>query len=282
MTELTFTHALILGVVQGLTEFLPVSSSAHLAITQRWMGLDPDSPGLLLFDVLAHLGTLAAVLIVFRRPIRLFLRAAISGNSTPDTPDRPRRSKIALRLLTLGIVASIPTAIIGLVFKDDLEAAFGKPSWIGGALLATAVLLALTAVAPRPRRGWRSFRGWQAGAVGVAQGVAILPGISRSGATICTALLLGLRPRWAAEFSFLIAVPAIAGASLIKFKDTVRLPAEELEALAWNPILLGAGVSFLVGLGALLLLLAVVRRAKLHYFAPYCFLLGLLILMGIL
>lgn len=280
MTDISLFQAIVLGIVQGLTEFLPVSSSAHLAIVQRRMGLDPDSPALLLFDVLTHLGTLAAVLIVFRREILRLAIAAVASPSTGAAQAAPRGTRISGTIFLLAVLACIPTAVIGLAFKEAFEAAFGKPKWIGASLLVTAALLTLTGLTPRPRRGWRQFSAWRAVLVGVAQAAAILPGISRSGATICTALMLGLRRRWAAQFSFLIAFPAILGASALKFKDTLELPSENLAALNWAPLIAGSLVSCAVGLAALVALLATVRKARLHLFAPYCLLLGLLILAG--
>lgn len=283
MNELGYLDSILLGVLQGLTEFLPISSSAHLALTQRWFGLDPDTPALLLFDVLVHIGTLIAVLIVFRRPIARFAQAVVRNlQNTPSTrPPQPHlaRGKAASRILWLTVVASVPTAVIGLAFKDMFESAFDKPIWIGICLLITGFMLAGLAWLPRGRRGWRDFRWWQAALVGVAQAGAILPGISRSGATISAASYLGLRRRWAAEFSFLIAAPAIVGGTLLKLGDTLALPSEQFDVIPWGPLVLGSLASLVVGVMALELLLAAVRRAKLHYFAPYCWALGLIVLL---
>jgi undecaprenyl-diphosphatase len=273
--ELTYLKAALLGILQGLTEFLPVSSSGHLALSQRLFQLEPDAPGMLLFDVLAHLGTLVAVLVIFRRSVLLYARRLVR-----ETNPRWQRRRYAWRIAGLGIAASIPTAVIGLTLQDTFEAAFDKPRWIGVALLVTGGLLALTMVVPRGRRGWARFAWWQAVLVGIAQAMAIMPGISRSGATICVASYAGLRRRWAGEFSFFIAVPAIAGAALLKLRDTFDLPAETLEQLAWGPILVGSIASFVVGAFALALLMHLVRKGKLYYFAIYCWLVGLAAIFG--
>ena len=273
MSELDFLKAAVLGVVQGLTEFLPVSSSAHLALIQRWFGLEPDSPPLLLFDVVSHVGSVIAVAMVFAASFRRYF-----GRLMRETTSSWRRPRIAWRIAILGVTASIPTAAIGLAFKDRFEAAFDNPTIIGVCLLVTGCLLAALVMIGRGRRGWTRFRWWQAGLVGVMQGLAILPGISRSGSTICAASYCGLRRRWAAEFSFFIAVPAILGATVLKLRDTMNLPPDQLSAIPWGPVLLGGVISMVVGVVALKLLLGAVRRAKLHYFAVYCWLLGAAVL----
>lgn len=277
MSELGHLEAILLGVVQGLTEFLPVSSSGHLAIIQRWMGLVPDSPPMLLFDVLAHLGTLGAVLLVFAPQIRRF-----ADRLARECRRGWKGRRLGWRIVLLAIAATIPTAAVGLSLQGFFEGKFNDPFWIGGCLIVTGLMLALLVSLGRARRGWRQFQVWQAALVGFAQAGAILPGISRSGATICVARYCGLRRRWAAEFSFLIAAPAILGGVILKTSDVLSLPADELSGLRWAPILLGSVVSFLVGVIALRCLLGIVRRAKLHYFAAYCWLLGAAVFTGIL
>ncbi|MFQ5413403.1 MAG: undecaprenyl-diphosphate phosphatase [Phycisphaerae bacterium] len=273
MDALGYGDALLLGLVQGLTEFLPVSSSGHLALTQTWLGLESGSDTLLLFDVVAHFGTVLAIMVVLGRSGMVFLRRLWAERAAAW-----RGHRHACHVMVLCLAATVPTAAIGLGFKDKLESAYDDPGIIGLCLLLTGSLLALMAVVPRPRRGWKQFGVWRAALIGVAQGLAILPGISRSGATICAALGLGLRRRWAAEFSFLIAMPAICGAVALKIKDTLDLPAAALADTPWGPILAGSVVSFATGVVALRLLLAAVRSANLHFFAIYCWLLGALVL----
>ncbi len=272
MSELDYFNAVLLGFIQGLTEFLPISSSAHLALTQRWMGLSPNSPTMLLFDVIVHFATLIAVGYVFARPMMKFLNRLKRESSSSWSGKR-----FAWPVAWCVILASIPTAIIGLTFKQPLEQSFDDPVWIGIGLLITGVLLMLWRIVGTGTRGWRSFRWWQAIFVGIAQGCAISPGISRSGATICMASYCGLRHRWAAQFSFLIAMPAIVGGVMIKLRDTFALSSDVLSDIAWGPVILGSVVSLVVGVIALRILLQMIRRAKLHYFSFYCWIVGLYI-----
>jgi undecaprenyl-diphosphatase len=276
VTELSYLKSIVLGIVQGATEFLPVSSSAHLAITQRLMVLDGSSDPMLIFDAAAHIGTVIAVGLVFRRAFTAYL-IRLRSELRPGFAGR----RHALRFCWLGILASIPTAIIGLSFKDWFEASFAKPTHYGSALLLTGVLLATTALVGRGKKGWAKFRPWHAVVIGIAQGCAVTPGISRSGSTICTAALLGLRRRWAGEFSFFIAVPAVLGGAAVQFSKVAKMPAEHLAAVQWGPILLGSVVSMIVGVVCLIWLVHVIRKARLHWFSIYCWILGGLILTGV-
>jgi undecaprenyl-diphosphatase len=275
VSDLNYTTAIVLGVIQGLTEFLPISSSGHLALTQRWMGLTADAPVMLLFDVLAHVGTLMAVGVVFAPPAARFAKRL-----SLETRTDPPRSRFARRTLLLAVAATIPTGAIGLGLEDTFKRAFARPVWIGAGLMVTGTMLGLLAWVRRGRRGWRDFPMLSAVLVGVAQGAAILPGVSRSGATICVASYCGLRRRWAAQFSFLIAVPPILGAALLEIIDVARLPAEQLVDLPVGALVLGGLTSMLVGVVALRLLLSAVRRAKLHYFAAYCGMMGIVVLVS--
>ncbi len=276
MKELDYLSAIILGIIQGATEFLPVSSSGHLAISQHMMQFDAESPAMLLFDVLAHLGTLLAVMIVFTPSIAKFTKSLIA-ESRPGYTGRRNAWLITL----LGIAAFIPTAAIALPFKDQFKEAFGNTRLIGVCLIVTGFLLVGSTMVSRGRRGWRKFSWWRAAIVGIAQACAILPGISRSGTTICVASYLGLRRRWAGEYSFFIAFPAILGASAIQIKDTLKLGETQVASIQLGPVLVGSFVSFIVGVFALKALLGVVRRAKLHYFAVYCWALGIVLLIGL-
>jgi undecaprenyl-diphosphatase len=251
-------QAAILGLVQGLTEFLPVSSSGHLVLFQNMMGFcEPE----LFFDISLHVGTLFAVLVVFRTDIYSMLR----GLWANDLEARQGR-----RLLILVIVGSIPTAIIGLAFKDTFEALFCSATAVGVALIITGLLLMATHYAKNASRGIEKT-GWvRALIIGVVQGMAITPGISRSGSTIAAGLLLGVNREVAARFSFVLSVPAIMGAMLLQIKD-LEAPAQT----NWAPSIIGAVVAAITGYIALKLLLKVVRRGHLHWFAYYCWAVGL-------
>jgi undecaprenyl-diphosphatase len=206
---LSYAQAALLGVVQGLTEFLPVSSSGHLVLTQALFGWGESD---LLFEVTVHLATLLAVLVYYRKDIWMISRGALTG--TPSVwQGMSTRSWVGLIL-----VGSVPAALVGLGFKDLLVTTFADPYGTGLRLMATGALLFSTA----PLLGKRLGIGWgQAGLVGLAQAVAILPGISRSGSTIATALHLNIDREQAARFSFLLSIPAVGGAFLLETKDVL-------------------------------------------------------------
>lgn len=273
MTDLTHIEAVSLGIIQGLTEFLPISSSGHLAIAQRLMHLKPDTPAMIAFDLAVHLGTLVAVAVVFQAQIRRFLADAWRDVRQP----RATRSA-ALLIAVLGIIACVPTAVIGLTLKDTFERAFDRPQWIAAGLLLTGALLLSTRYCPRPKRGWRRIGWWRALAIGIAQGIAITPGVSRSGSTISLALLLGVKRRWAGEFSFLIAAPAIAGAILLHLMEIADTEGLTSGDLPLGPVALGTVAATLSGYIALRFLIALIRRAQLHHFCYYCWLLAIAIL----
>ncbi|PLX89023.1 MAG: UDP-diphosphatase [Desulfuromonas sp.] len=259
---MTILHAILLGLVQGLTEFLPVSSSGHLAITQHFLpGF--TQPGLL-FDVLLHAATMTAVLIYFRAEVTSL---ASSYFRTDETAANDRH---ILRLLIFG---SIPTAIIGLSGKDFFEGLFENLPVIGSMLLVTAALLFLAGRIKRDGRAEAQMNLVDALLVGIAQGAAILPGISRSGSTIACLLLRGVDGVTAARFSFLLALPAVGGATLLSLRDLQHVNPSELPAYA-----IGSLVAFISGLLAIRFLLAVVRNRRLQGFAIYCLLVGSVIL----
>lgn len=246
----------ILGLLQGLTEFLPVSSSGHLVLVQALWGMDP--PGVLLEAVL-HLGTLVAVLLYFWRDIRRLLGRGVRREG--------REERRYLGLLALG---TVPIVIGGLWARDLVEAAFSSVGLVGGMLLVTSLLLWLggrfSGRATVPGLGIRS-----AVLVGLAQAAALLPGISRSGATISTGILAKVRPEEAARFSFLLSIPAVLGAGILSLGEALGagLPKGE-----WAGISIGAAISVASGLVAIHWLLAAVRRGRLWPFALYCAALG--------
>ncbi len=256
---MSYLEAVILGIIQGLTEFLPVSSSGHLVLLQGWLGHDPESPEMLAFDVVSHLGTLLAFAVVFRRPALALLAS--------------RRH--APRIIGLALVATVLTGVVGLSCQSWFKSLFGENRLVGVAFMVTGVVLFVAARAPVPKKGWRQFSFLAAGAVGLAQALAIAPGLSRSGLTISAATFLGLRRRWAAQFSFMIAAPAIVGATILTVRDLLEAaPADQLSSFA-GPLLAGGVVAFGVGLVALVLLLRMVQRSQLHWFSYYLWPLGL-------
>jgi undecaprenyl-diphosphatase len=249
---MTYLDAVILGLLQGLTEFLPVSSSGHLVLAQSLLGV--KQPGIA-FEVLVHLGSLLAVLIFFRRTLVRMLQSIFDK--------RLSRERSTIGYLALG---TLPAAVLGILLEDFFAAAFSRPLYAAIMLFVTGGILLSTRFATNRHQGftWR-----RALVVGLAQAAAIMPGISRSGATISAGLHAGIEPSKAAEFSFLLAIPVIGGAALLKAKQLVNLPSE----LA-SQYLIGGFVSFLVSLVAVYLVLAAVRRGKFEYFAYYCFAAG--------
>ena len=259
---MTITQAVALGALQGATEFLPVSSSGHLAIAQYYLS-GFSQPGIL-FDVLLHLGTMVAVLIYFRRDVTALLTSPWNSTSEGEK-DR--------RLLWLLILGSVPTAIIGLAGKDLATGLFHNMIVVAVCLLVTGGLLAICERIRARSQGRTDLSIGDALVTGVLQGVAILPGISRSGATIAGLLMRGVDGETAARFSFLLALPAVFGATLLSLKDLQSVPTGELPLYA-----AGAGCSLLVGLFSIHFLMAIIRRRRLFLFALYCWALGTVIL----
>lgn len=269
---MTILEAIVLGIVQGITEFLPVSSSGHLALMQHFLGLKEPQ---VFFDVMLHLGTLGAVIIAYKRSIRELASASLSAIANPRFYRRPIftiNGSADLKLIWFILLGSVPTGAIAIVFKQQLEALFVKPTIVAVMLMITGVVLQL----PRLRRSTvqvdSPVRFWHSPLIGIAQGLAITPGISRSGATISLALLLGISPKQAARFSFLLSIPAILGAVLLNLKD--------VGSISVNPmaVVVGTLTSFLVGYIALRVLLAVLDRGKFSGFSYYCFMVGTAVL----
>jgi undecaprenyl-diphosphatase len=262
-------YAIALGIIQGLTEFLPVSSSGHLVLLQNVFGMtEPE----LLLDIWLHVGTLTAVVVVFFKEIVSILNMLI------NFPRLYRKHKgLAamfkenqdVRLAGLIIFGSIPTGILGLVFHEMAEQIFSSVQIVGIMLLITGTFLWLTRWASTHGRTLNRMKISDSLFVGLAQGLAILPGISRSGATISAALFLGIDRELAGRFSFLLCIPAIAGAMILSLNSPVAnstIPADGIFA--------GTVAAGLTGFVALKILLKLVRKGHLYYFSPYCWVLG--------
>ena len=255
--ELTYGRAIFLGILQGLTEFLPVSSSGHLVLAQALLGL--QLPGLTL-EIMLHAGTALAIAVFFRADLARLLGGAM------------RREQASSRFLGLLVLASLPAAVIGVVAGEAVGAAMDSARLAAGMLLVTAGLLVL---GPRMASGTPkavSMRPSQALWIGLAQAFAILPGISRSGSTIVVGLLCGLERRQAARFSLLLALPVMLGGAAVDLFKLARQPVPELAAgaLQVGPLLAGVLTAFALGLVAIRLLLLAVQRAKLAWFGLYC------------
>jgi undecaprenyl-diphosphatase len=265
--------AIVLGTIQGLTEFLPVSSSGHLVLFQNLFGLkEPE----LLFDICLHVGTLSAVIVVFYREILEILRALFQIPARMKTAGGLKRlceTDASIRMALLIVVGSIPTAFIGLLFKQVTDQLFGSTTVVGCMLLVTGTILWLTRHRSGDGRPVHQTTLNDALIIGIVQGLAILPGISRSGSTISMALFLGVDRKLAGRYSFLLSIPAIVGALVLGI-DTPELHT----AIPIGTIIIGSVVAALVGWLALVILLRVVDRGQLHRFAPYCWLVGIITL----
>lgn len=271
---MTVLEAIILGAVQGVTEFLPISSDGHLRLVHALMGA-PD--GALVFDVFLHVGTLIAVFAVFGRKLAELVVDAFSA--IPAFVRAPSATLAAREGLRAGLVialATVPTGVIGLLLKEHVAGDTFSSAAVGGFLIANGFVLYAVRVVPTlapSRSGWVGIGWGRAFALGIAQGLAVLPGVSRSGLTITSALAMGADRERVAELSFLMAIPAILGASILEV---------DLDALAQlggslRPALAGLATSAIVGVFALKSLVALLRRAQFHHFAWYCWGLGAIV-----
>lgn len=267
--------AAFLGLLQGLTEFLPVSSSGHLVLFEKILGFSPEQGDMVLFDLMVHAATVAAIVVVFAGPARRWLTGLFeAGKYGPGLLKIYRRSP-AVRLLVLAVVADAVTVSVAIVFEDYFRSARGGLLLLAAMWVVTATILLLADLRRKSRLSLRRFGLVGAAIVGLAQAAAIMPGISRSGATICAAILIGLHRAWAVEFSLLIAVPVILGATIRELFKT-PLDCTNASAQVWA-LAAGAIVAFAVGLQALRLLVKVARKAQMKYFAAYCYLLAVLV-----
>jgi undecaprenyl-diphosphatase len=268
-------QSIAIGVVQGLTEFLPVSSSGHLVITQKLMGIEPDLP----FLVLVHIGTLVAVMAYFFKDILDLIKGFFSGiYKMFFEVEHPRAvfySNTPFKLSCFIIIGSIFTAIVALSFKDLFESFFASTLAVGGFLILTGVLLVLAEWIGSGKRFSAQMNFIDAVIVGLAQGIAVAPGLSRAGATISAALSRNLERKFAARFSFLIAIPAILGAGLVEAKGLLSLGAS---ASGLTNMLLGFIASVVSGYLAIKIFMSIISRMSLRIFAYYCFAAGSIVI----
>jgi undecaprenyl-diphosphatase len=259
-------QALVLGLVQGATEFIPVSSSGHLVLIPWILGWRLEPQAAFVFDVLVQWGTLVALVVFYWRDLVALVRAVIVGLARR----RPLEDPLA-RLGWLIAAASVPAAIAGLLFKEAVESAFNNPAAVSAFLLGTALLLLLSERLSRQTRALSELTLADALWVGLAQALALLPGISRSGSTIAGGLTRGLRRAEAARLSFLMFVPVMLGAGVIALKDLADSPAPA----ALLPVLaVGFLTSAVVGYLAIRWLLGYLSRRPLTPFALYCLVVG--------
>lgn len=259
---MTSWQALILGVLQGLTEFLPVSSSGHLTIGQALLGVEFAEGDMLLFDVLVHAATVCSTLVILWHEVWWILQGTF-GNLRWNE-EKQYAAKI--------IISMIPVFVVGMFFKDYVEDFFGSGLvLVGCCLLITACLLCFAQYA-RPRQ--KTEIGWlDSFVIGLAQAVAVLPGLSRSGSTIATGILLGNQKEKVAQFSFIMVLVPILGEALLDLKDV--LTGEVVSHLSPLVMVVGFASAFVTGCVACRWMIDIVRRQKLIYFAIYCAVVGL-------
>ncbi|SDO90383.1 undecaprenyl-diphosphatase UppP [Desulforhopalus singaporensis] len=258
---LEFFKAVILGVVQGVTEFLPVSSSGHLVIGSQLMNFQEQG---VVFDVCLHLGTLLSVLLVFRREIKAMAMAPLQV-LTGQT-DRDTRTFFLWDIYV--IVATLPAVVVGLFFKDRIESLFSSVLVAYIMLIVTGILMICARYLPKKEK---SLTWWRSVLVGCAQAGAILPGLSRSGSTIFMGMALGVPRQTVARFSFIMSIPAILGAVVLHSKELLaQPPAAEI----WGNLAAGMVVAAVSGYLAIKFLLDIIEKDRLQWFGYYCLLLA--------
>ncbi len=257
-------EAIILGIIQGLTEFLPVSSSGHLEMAKVLFGQEAIGDESLLFTIVLHGATALSTVVIFRNDISDIFKGLFQFKWNAET-------KFAAFIL----VSMIPVFIVGMFFRHEIESLFsGNLVLVGGSLIFTALLLYSTTRIPV---GEGSLTFGRALIIGIAQAVAVLPGVSRSGSTISVALLAGVSREKAAKFSFLMVLPVIFGAMILDFKDFVEVQPERV--IDNYSLLAGFIAAFVAGLFACSWMIKIVKRSKLDYFAYYCLAVGLIALL---
>ncbi len=260
------TKAIILGIIQGLTEFLPISSSGHLVLGKELLNIPEQG---IAFEIFVHFGTLLAVLTVFRNDILELIKAFFLIFKNKDISETYKEN-INFRLLVYIIIGTIPAVIIGLAFEDKIEQAFNDPHLVCLMLLVTGLILLFTYWKPK-QTGSLTIKNTLI--MGVAQAFAIFPGISRSGSTISAGIFFRVSGNEAARFSFLLAVPAIFGATLLKVSELFQTG---ISSDFLIQLIVGTIAAYISGYIAIETLLNIVKKGKLYLFAPYCFILGIL------
>lgn len=272
---MSYFEAVILGLVQGLAEFLPISSSGHLALLQQAFGVSEDK--VLLFAVLLHVGTLISVFIVYWKDIWalivelcLTIKDLCTGKGL-RLAERPVR-----KLGVMIIVATIPTAVIGLVFSDFFDSLYTSVIPIGVGLIITGFLLVLAEKMGEGTRGIQQMNFRNAIFIGLVQGVAICPGISRSGSTLFGSLICNLDRKFAVKFVFLISIPSILGSAVLETPAAIEAGVTAAEL---GPILVGMLVAAVSGLVAIKTMIKIVSDKKLSYFSYYVWVLGVIVVL---
>lgn len=268
---MSWIESLLMGLLQGLTEYLPISSSGHLAIASALFGIDADEN--LKFTILVHVATVLSTLVILWKEIVWIIRDLFSKQSWKSYSGLNYGTRYAINIL----ISMIPVGIVGICFKDKVEEIFGSGLGVVGLmLLVTAVLLAFSYFAkPRQRE---NISGWHAFWIGMGQALAVMPGLSRSGTTIATGLLLGNRKESMAQFSFLMVIPPVLGEALLDMEDLIGTGATSADNTSTGILLIGFLAAFAAGCAACKWMISIVRKGRLIWFAVYCALAGALTL----
>jgi len=261
---MTYFSAILLGLIQGIAEFLPISSSGHLAIFQKFFKLSGD--GSLFFDVLLHLGTLAAVIFAYRKDIGGLLREFFRMIHLARTPKGARPDVPARRMILMLIVATLPLILV-LPVKDKVELLYNNTFFIGFALIVTGLLLFFSDRMNRGNKNDRNFTLTDALIVGAAQAVAVVPGLSRSGTTISAGLSRGFERDFAVKFSFLLSIPAVLGANILSLAGAIRAGVDSAMVPKY---LVGVLVAMVSGYAAIRFLRYIAAKGRFGGFAYYC------------
>ena len=268
---MSLLNALILGLIQGVAEFLPISSSGHLSIAQNLLGLKVEGSDDIFFDVLLHLGTLAAVFVAYWKDIREMILEFFRTISDFRRGGMPRSIPPARRLILLIIVGTLPLFLV-LPVQELVEGLYGNTYFVGGALLVTGALLFVCDRVRRGRKNEKTATVLDAALVGVGQAIATCPGISRSGTTICVGCFRGLERRFAVRFAFLLSIPAVLGANLLQIKDVAEAGGIDVKLLP--AYILGVAAAAVSGYLSICLVRLVANKGKFGAFAYYCWAAG--------
>ena len=271
---MSILHSILLGIIQGVTEFLPISSSGHLAIAEHLLGMEGASEIPEFFDVLLHLGTLVAVFIAYWSEIKEIILEFFRGVGDLAHRTTPSRVPPARRMILLIIIGTLPLFLI-LPIKDKIESLADSMLFVGAALLFTGFMLFFCDRAAKGRKTEKSARLTDALVVGLAQAVATCPGVSRSGMTITAGCFMGFERSFAVRYSFLMSIPAILGANILALKDALEA------GIIWAEVpvyLVGVIVAAVVGYACIRLLRFIAEKGRFGIFAYYCWAVGALTL----
>lgn len=255
-------QSFLLGLLQGLTEFLPISSSGHLALGKYFLGENNEAG--LTFEIVVHFGTLCSILIYYRTIILDLIKSGANFVVAPSEKKSDPQVKIILFIL----VSMIPAFIVGFTLKDSVESIFDSPFLVSGMLIVTGFILYLTKFAKEKDEKISLGKSFF---IGIAQAFAMIPGISRSGSTISAALYFGIKREDAANFSFLMVIPVIGGAMLLQLLDLLEVGIDSVQI---QSLLVGFFTAFISGYFALKYLIVILKKKGFHYFAYYCWLVG--------